>query len=156
RTGRCEGLGDGALRGCAADRFTGKSSRDPVRHHSSLGGASRSRDRPILCADMQSKATTVAAYLRSLPAERRAEIEKVRAVINANLDRQYEERMSYGMIAWVVPHSVFPGGYHCDPAQPLPFAGLASQKNHCSVYVPLVVPSRVVDQTPDGELHRWF
>lgn len=105
---------------------------------------------------MQSKATTVAAYLRSLPAERRAEIEKVRAVINANLDRQYEERMSYGMIAWVVPHSVFPGGYHCDPAQPLPFAGLASQKNHCSVYVPLVVPSRVVDQTPDGELHRWF
>jgi hypothetical protein len=106
---------------------------------------------------MQSKATTVPTYLASLPAERRAEIEKVRAVVNRNLDRDgYEEGMSYGMICWVVPHRVFPAGYHCKPEQPLPFAALASQKNYCSVYVPLVVPADVPQQGQDGELHRWF
>ncbi len=106
---------------------------------------------------MQSKAATVRAYLESLPADRRAEIEKVRAVVNQNLDRGgYEEGMSYGMICWVVPHRVFPPGYHCNPEQPLPFAALASQKNYCSVYVPLVVPVDVPHQSPDSELHRWF
>ena len=106
---------------------------------------------------MQSKAATVTAYLASLPADRRKEIEQVRAVINRNLDRAgYEEGMSYGMICWVVPHRVFPAGYHCDPAQALPFAALASQKNHCSVYVPLVVPAAVSQQGSDRELHRWF
>lgn len=106
---------------------------------------------------MQSKAARVADYLASLPADRRAEIETVRAVVNANLDRSgYEERMGYGMICWVVPHRVFPAGYHCDPELPLPFAGLAAQKNYCSVYVPLVVPADVPGQGEDGALHRWF
>ncbi len=39
------------------------------------------------------------------------------------------------MIGYFVPHSLFPAGYHCDPKQPLPFAGLASQKNHMSLYL---------------------
>jgi len=78
---------------------------------------------------MQSKAATVPDYLKSLAADRRAEIEKVRAVVNQNLDRAgYEEGMSYGMIGWCVPHRIFPAGYHCDPKRALPFAGLASQK----------------------------
>jgi hypothetical protein len=106
---------------------------------------------------MQSKAATVSAYLDSLPPDRRAEIEKVRAVVNRNLDRGgYEEGMSYGMICWVVPHRVYPAGYHCKPEQALPFTALASQKNYCSVYVPLIVPTDVKQQTPDSELHRWF
>ena len=84
---------------------------------------------------MQSKATTVDQYLRELPAERAAAIAAVRDVILRNLDRDYEEGMSYGMIGYAVPHRVFPAGYHCNPAQPLPFAGLASQKGHMSVYL---------------------
>ena len=84
---------------------------------------------------MQSKAKSVAEYLKSLPADRRAAIEAVREVILANLDGDYEEGMQYGMVGYYVPHRVFPHGYHCDPKQPLPFAGLASQKNHLSIYL---------------------
>jgi uncharacterized protein YdhG (YjbR/CyaY superfamily) len=84
---------------------------------------------------MQSKATTVAEYLESLPADRRAAIEEVRQVILKNLDADYEEGMSYGMISYHVPHRVYPGGYHCDPKQPLPFLGLASQKGYMSLYL---------------------
>lgn len=84
---------------------------------------------------MQSKATTVEQYLASLPADRRAGVEAVRNVILKNLDKDYQEGMQYGMIGYCVPHSVFPAGYHCDPRQPLPFAGLASQKGHLSLYL---------------------
>lgn len=84
---------------------------------------------------MQSKAATVAEYLASLPADRREALTFVRSAILANLDKDYEERMSYGMIGWAVPHRVFPAGYHCDPKQPLPFGGLASQKNYMSLYL---------------------
>ena len=84
---------------------------------------------------MKSKATTVQAYLASLPADRRAGIEAVRAVIRRNLDKQYEECMLYGMIGYAVPHRVFPHGYHCDPSKPLMMAALASQKNCLTVYL---------------------
>lgn len=84
---------------------------------------------------MQSKAATVKEYLASLPADRRNAIEAVRKVILANLDKDYEEGMSYGMIGYYVPHRVYPPGYHTDPKQGLPFAALASQKNYMSVYV---------------------
>ncbi|MBM3991529.1 MAG: DUF1801 domain-containing protein [Planctomycetes bacterium] len=106
---------------------------------------------------MQRKATSVAEYLKSLPTDRRAEIERVREVVNRNLDRDgYEEGMSYGMICWVVPHRVFPDGYHCKKEQALPFLALASQKNYCSVYVPIVVPANVAEQHAQGKLYRWF
>ncbi len=84
---------------------------------------------------MQSKAATVAAYLASLPDDRRAALEAVRAVILKHLDKGFEEGMQYGMIGYFVPHAVFPPGYHCDPKQPLPYAGLASQKQHMSLYL---------------------
>lgn len=84
---------------------------------------------------MQSKATTVEEYISGLPEDRRTAIEAVRAVIRKNLDSNYEEGMQYGMIGYYVPHRVYPQGYHCDPKQPLPFGGLASQKNHMSVYL---------------------
>ena len=84
---------------------------------------------------MKSKATTVKAYLASLPADRRAGIEAVRKVIRRNLDRRCEECMLYGMIGYVVPHRVWPQGYHCDPTKPLMMAALASQKNGLSVYL---------------------
>ena len=84
---------------------------------------------------MKSKATTVKAYLASLPADRRAGIEAVRRVIRRNLDRNYEECMLYGMIGYAVPHRVWPHGYHCDPSKPLMMAALASQKNCLTVYL---------------------
>lgn len=84
---------------------------------------------------MQSKATTVAAYLRELPAERRALLDAVRKVFRANLDQGIEEVMNYGMIGYVIPHSLYPAGYHCDPSKPFPYGGLASQKNYCSLYL---------------------
>lgn len=84
---------------------------------------------------MQSKAATVAEYIKSLPADRRAAISAVRETILKNLDKGFQEGMQYGMIGYSVPHSIFPDGYHCDPKQPLPYAGLASQKNYMSVYL---------------------
>lgn len=84
---------------------------------------------------MQSKAATVEQYLAELPHDRRGAIQAVRQVILDNIDPTFEERMGYGMPGWVVPHSVFPAGYHCDPKQPLPYAGLASQKGHMSLYL---------------------
>ncbi|MBL9077257.1 MAG: DUF1801 domain-containing protein [Planctomycetes bacterium] len=84
---------------------------------------------------MQSKAKTVREYLASLPSDRRETLEAVLTVIRQNLDAGYEEHMQYGMIGWSVPHRLFPPGYHCDPRQPLGFAGLASQKQHMSLYL---------------------
>ena len=90
---------------------------------------------------MISKAKTVNEYLAELPEDRRAAIEAVRTVILKNLDKRYEEGMQYGMIGYYVPHSVYPDGYHCDPRQPLPFASLASQKNHMAIYLMCVYGS---------------
>ncbi|MBK9120674.1 MAG: DUF1801 domain-containing protein [Phycisphaerales bacterium] len=84
---------------------------------------------------MNRNAQSVAEYLAALPADRRAALDAVRTVICANLSGGYEEGMQYGMIGYYVPHSIYPAGYHCDPKQPLPFAGLASQKNHMSLYL---------------------
>jgi hypothetical protein len=91
--------------------------------------------RGMYIASMQSKASTVKEYLASLPEDRRQAIETVRKIILKNLDKDYEEGMQYGMIGYYVPHRVFPAGYHCDPKQPLPFAALASQKNHMALYL---------------------
>jgi hypothetical protein len=89
----------------------------------------------MLSPAMQSKAQTVKEYLASLPEDRRAAIEAVREVILKNLDKKYQETMQYGMIGYSVPLSVYPPGYHCTPDTPLPFAGLASQKNYMSLYL---------------------
>ncbi len=105
---------------------------------------------------MQSKAATVADYLAKLPADRRAEIEKVRAVVRAHLDHSgFEEGMQYGMIGWYVPHRIFPDGYHCDPKQPLPYAGLASQKNYGALYLMGLYGGEQKGH-PAHELHQWF
>ncbi|MHC4839704.1 MAG: DUF1801 domain-containing protein [Planctomycetota bacterium] len=84
---------------------------------------------------MKHKASTVKEYLDGLPNDRRKALEALRKVINKNLNKGFEEGMQYGHIAWYIPHSVYPDGYHCDPKQPLPFASVASQKNHMAVYL---------------------
>ena len=84
---------------------------------------------------MKIKVETVDQYLAELPAERRDALETVRAVIRKNLRGGYEEGMQYGVIGYFVPPSLYPPGYNCDPMQPLPFAGLASKKNHMSIHM---------------------
>jgi hypothetical protein len=84
---------------------------------------------------MQIKASTVAQYLRKLPAERRQTIAAIREVILKNIDTPLAEGIQDGMISYHVPHSVFPDGYHCNPEQPLPFAAIGAQKHHIGLYL---------------------
>ncbi|MDZ7637673.1 MAG: DUF1801 domain-containing protein [Bryobacterales bacterium] len=84
---------------------------------------------------MAGQFASVDAYLASLPEDRREALSRVRAVILENLPKGYEEGIQYGMIGYFVPHGLYPAGYHCDPKQPLPFASMASQKNHMAIYL---------------------
>jgi uncharacterized protein YdhG (YjbR/CyaY superfamily) len=83
---------------------------------------------------MQSKATSPQEYLDSLPSERKKAMSELRKEILKNLPKGFSEVMSYGMLGYVVPHSIYPDGYHCDPKQPLPFMCIASQKDFVAVY----------------------
>jgi len=105
---------------------------------------------------VKSSAQTVAAYLASLPADRRAAIAAVRDVVRKNLDAGYEEGIQYGMIGWYVPHRSFPAGYHSDPEQPLPFASLASQKNHMALYLMGVYCGCAEGKDGETAEVKWF
>lgn len=83
---------------------------------------------------MQYQATSPEDYISQIPEERKAIIEQLRKVINENLPKGFKEGIGYGMVSYSVPHSIYPAGYHCDPKQPLPFMGFASQKNFVSFY----------------------
>lgn len=83
---------------------------------------------------MQSTFKTVDQYQKELPEERKIAISTLRKVIKENLPKGFSEEMNYGMIGYVVPHSLYPKGYHCNPTFPLPFMNIASQKNFIAVY----------------------
>jgi uncharacterized protein YdhG (YjbR/CyaY superfamily) len=83
---------------------------------------------------MQSSAQNLQEYYDALPEDRQAAMRTLRKVINKNIPKGFSEELSYGMPGWVVPHKIFPAGYHCDPKLPLPFLAIASQKNFISVY----------------------
>jgi hypothetical protein len=87
-------------------------------------------------------------YVAGQPEDRRAALEKLRAVIRKNLPKGFAEEMNYGMIGYVVPHSLYPAGYHCDPKLPLPFMSIASQKGFIAVYHMGIYA--------DAELMAWF
>jgi len=97
---------------------------------------------------MQSTATTVDQYINELPADRQQVIASLRKVIKKNLPKGFKEEMNYGMIGYVVPHTLYPKGYHCDPNMPLPFMNIASQKNFIAVYHMMVYA--------DKNVHDWF
>ncbi len=97
---------------------------------------------------MQSKATNPQEYINEMPEERQAGFKKLRATIKKNLPKGFKEEMSYGMIGFVVPHSKYPAGYHCNPKLPLPFMNIASQKNFIAVYHMGVYA--------DPKLLKWF
>ena len=97
---------------------------------------------------MQSKATTVEAYLAELPEDRRKAITELRKAIKKNLPKGFKEGMGHGMMGYSVPHSLYPAGYHCNPADPLPFMGMASQKFFIAIYHMGVYA--------DPKLLKWF
>lgn len=80
------------------------------------------------------KAETPEDYIKQIPDERKPDVEKLRQVILQNLPEGFEETISYDMIAYVVPHSLYPKGYHVNPEMPLPFINIASQKNFIAFY----------------------
>jgi len=83
---------------------------------------------------MPSKAKSVKEYLEKVPEDRKEFFSKLRDTILENLPEGFQEEMSYGMIGYVVPHSIYPAGYHTSPNLPLPFASIASQKNYIALY----------------------
>ncbi|MNE51107.1 hypothetical protein D3C80_1457180 [compost metagenome] len=97
---------------------------------------------------MQSDAKSPLEYLESLPEDRKTALSKLRAAILQNLPEGFEEAMSYGMLGYVVPHSLYPAGYHCTPELPLPFMSIASQKNFIAVYHMGIYM--------DKDLYDWF
>ena len=97
---------------------------------------------------MKIEAYSPEEYIEKVPQERKEAMQKLRSVILQNIPTGFEETMSYGMIGYVVPHSKYPDGYHCDPSLPLPFMNLASQKNYIAVYHSGVYANK--------EMHEWF
>jgi hypothetical protein len=83
---------------------------------------------------MQVQIKDVSDYINALPIERVEGFQKLRTTILSNLPKGFEECMSYGMIGFVVPHSLYPSGYHCNPKLPLPFVSIANQKNFIAFY----------------------
>lgn len=97
---------------------------------------------------MQSKASTPDEYFDALPDDRKAPMMELRKVIKKNLPKGFKEQISSGMVGYVVPHSLYPDGYHCSPELPLPFLSVASQKNFISIYH--------MGLYSDPKLLKWF
>lgn len=97
---------------------------------------------------MKADGNTVKEILTSLPADRVEPFSKLHDVIVTNLPNGFEVAMSYGGLGYVIPHSLYPAGYHCKPSEPLPFAGIASQKNSINFYHMGIYT--------DSKLLEWF
>ncbi|WP_075589841.1 DUF1801 domain-containing protein [Labilibacter marinus] len=97
---------------------------------------------------MKIQAHSPEEYINQLPDDRKEAVIKLRKVILENIPDGFKEEISYGMIGYVVPHSLYPAGYHCDPKLPLPFTNIASQKNFVALYHSGIYA--------DKEIHDWF
>ena len=78
---------------------------------------------------MKTTAQHPTEYIDSLPEERKVALAALRKTILKNVPKGFKEVMENGMIAYVVPLSIYPNGYHCDASKPLPFMGIVAQKN---------------------------
>ena len=97
---------------------------------------------------MTSPATSVDQYINEATEDRKEALQKLRTIILENLPNGFQECISYGMIGYVVPHSIYPKGYHCTPELPLPFLSFASQKNSINFYHMGIYAN--------PELYNWF
>lgn len=103
---------------------------------------------------MQIKADTIKEYMAQLPDDRKPVMEKMYTTIKNNLPHGFEADISYGMISFNVPHSLYPAGYHCNPAQPLPFISIASQKNFIAIYHMGIYADKKLLEWFVGEYHK--
>lgn len=94
------------------------------------------------------KADTVEEYIENVPEDRKNPIIAIRKSILKNIPEGFQETISYNMIGYVVPHTLYPAGYHCTPKLPLPFMNIASQKNFIAVYH--------MGLYADSEINEWF
>ena len=97
---------------------------------------------------MQSRVTNVSDYIKEIPLDKKGTFEELRNIIKNSIPKGFEEQMSYGMVGYVVPHTLYPTGYHCDPKLPLQFVSVASQKNFIAFYHMGIYAS--------PELLNWF
>jgi hypothetical protein len=97
---------------------------------------------------MQSISKSPQEYIDLLPPDRKEAISKIREVLLKNLPQGFEETIGYGMLGYVVPHAIYPKGYHCNPKLPLPYINLASQKNFIALHAMSVYA--------DPKLKDWF
>ena len=97
---------------------------------------------------MKNVANSVDDILKNVQEDRKEVFQKLHQVILKNLPKGFEAAISYGGLGYVVPHSVYPDGYHCKPAEPLPFAGIASQKQSINFYH--------MGMYSDPDLLKWF
>lgn len=97
---------------------------------------------------MKTERKTIDEILTNLPKDRIESFKKLHEVILKNLPAGFEATISYGSLGYVVPHSIYPAGYHCKPTEPLPFAGISSQKKSINFYHMGIYT--------DSELLNWF
>lgn len=97
---------------------------------------------------MKASGNTIEEILANLSEDRKEPFNKLHEIIVSNLPKGFETAISYGGLGYVVPHSIYPDGYHCKPIEPLPFAGLASQKNSINFYHMGIYA--------DPKLYAWF
>lgn len=83
---------------------------------------------------MKIAANTPEEYIAQLAEDRQSALAKLRSVILQNIPEGFKETMNYGMIGYVVPHTLYPAGYHVNPKLPLPFINIASQKGFVAFY----------------------
>ena len=97
---------------------------------------------------MKAIGTTVMDILSNIPSERAEHFNQLHDVIVKNLPNGFEAAISYGGLGYVIPHTLYPAGYHCKPIEPLPFAGISSQKNSINFYH--------MGMYSDPLLYEWF
>lgn len=97
---------------------------------------------------MQYDVSSLNEYLESIPVERKEAIEQLIEVLKTNLPDGFALELSYGHLGFVVPHTLYPSGYHCDPKAPLPFINIASQKNFIALYH--------MGLYMNDEIYNWF
>jgi len=97
---------------------------------------------------MKANGTTVMDILSNIPSERAEHFNQLHDVIVKNLPNGFEAGISYGGLGYVIPHTLYPAGYHCKPIEPLPFAGISSQKNSINFYH--------MGMYSDPLLYEWF
>lgn len=91
---------------------------------------------------------TTSDYITQLPADRKIVVQQMLEIFRTYLPEGFEETINYGMIGFVVPKSIYPKGYHCDPKLPLPFIAIAAQKHFTALY------HMGVYANPD--MYEWF